>query len=122
MESFYDTENDKQNKYSHLFICDSSPINFLQDQADMSDHYTDSDSFLESAMVGGASKELLIKILNNWETPKGQSYEFDYSTMVSGFCHLSSVCVFFWGGGCMCAGFPRRRLLTFLGCMCTGFL
>ena len=103
MESFYNTENDKQNKYSHLFICDSSPINFLQDQADMSVHYTDSDSFLESAMVGGASKELLIKILNNWETPKGESYEFDYSTMVSGFCHLSTVCVLCfplgWGGG-----------------------
>ena len=68
----------------------------------MSVHYTDSDSFLESAMVAGASKELLIRILNNWETPKGESYEFDSSTMVSGFCHLSTVCVFFWGRGVVC--------------------
>jgi len=108
MESFYDTENDKQNKYSHLFICDSSPINLLQDQADMSVRDPDSNSFLESAMVGGASKELLIKILNNWETPKGDSYEFDYSTMVSGFCHLSTVCVvvFVGVGGLYVCWFP----------------
>ena len=96
---------------SKMHICLSFVCWFtLQDGQDIQSFYpTTQDSFFEKAMLGGASKKLLMKIRNNFVEPKGEDYDFHSSDTVSAFifwfvwvCICICVCVYTCVSVCAC--------------------
>ena len=58
---------------------------FFQDTSDLQSFYDrDTEEFFVQAMFAGASKDLLIEAMNDWEKPQaGTEIDFDYSSLVS---------------------------------------